>query len=355
MKARLQRAKGYWMDIRRPPDYAQADADFWGGLRRIGLATLAVSKPKRDCHLPYASAVYLALRSRSETCGPRFETMFSRFLKSSAKVAAPAAPSTPDDTAVWAIGDIHGRLDLLEPLIESVLADADMQRVGRKVVVFLGDYIDRGPDSRGVIQFLLSIPLDREIEWRFLKGNHEETMLRFLDDSTVGEQWCQYGGGATLRSFGLSVPQMRHKPETWSHLSADLNHKLSAKERTFLDGLELSIEIGDYFFSHAGARPGRALSQQSADDLMWIRRTFLDSQVEFERVVVHGHTPSLKVHSDRRRLGIDTKAYESGVLTAVRLVGAGRDLVQAHGQGSATEPAGSVAKPAIIRQSLISA
>jgi len=220
---------------------------------------------------------------------------------------------------VWAVGDIHGRLDLLEPLVQHMLADAAVSAAGRTVVVFLGDYIDRGPDSRGVIRYLAGLPKDRGIEWRFLKGNHEEAMLGFLSDPATGPTWCEYGGDAALASYGLRLPQIKHKPEGWTHLSADLDHKVAPAERSFLEGLELSVTVGDYFFAHAGARPGIALSEQSARDLMWIRGSFLDSDVEFDKIIVHGHTPARAVNADHRRIGIDTKAYESGMLTALKL------------------------------------
>lgn len=255
--------------------------------------------------------------------------MFSKLLKRRPRVAAPVAPAVPDDTVVWAVGDIHGRLDLLRPLVEAIRADLVATMAQRKVVVFLGDYIDRGPESRGVVEFLSRLSDDRSVEWRFLKGNHEETMMKFLTDPSVGTQWCEYGGEATLRSYGLRIPDMKHRVEAWAQVSADLAHKLSPREKAFLEDQELSLSVGDYFFAHAGARPGESLERQSAEDLMWIRRSFLDSTFEFERVVVHGHTPTANVHSDRRRIGIDTRAYESGILTGLRLAGRERQIMQA--------------------------
>ena len=239
---------------------------------------------------------------------------------------------------MWAIGDVHGRLDLLKPLVGAIVTDVEGSGASRRLVIFLGDYVDRGPESQGVLQFLSSLPTDRNIEWRFLKGNHEETMLNFLDDPAVGSQWCEYGGEATLESYGLRVPTLRHRSEQWAHLAADLSHRLTSPERAFLQALELSVSVGDYFFAHAGARPGQPLGEQSAEDLLWIRRTFLDSDVEFDRVVVHGHTPTAEVHADRRRIGIDTKAYGSGVLTAVRFSGRDRFILQ-----TASDSAGDVA------------
>lgn len=254
--------------------------------------------------------------------------MFSKLLKRRAPVSAPVSPAVPEGTVVWSVGDIHGRLDLLRPLVEAMQVDLAAADARRKVVVFLGDYIDRGPESRGVIQFLADLANDQDIEWRFLKGNHEQAMLDFLEDPVDGAKWCEYGGDATLESYGLRVPQLRHRAEMWEHLAADLDHKVTPAERDFLEGLELSVSIGDYFFAHAGARPGESLERQAAADLMWIRRSFVDSEIEFEKVVVHGHTPTSHVHSDHRRIGIDTKAYESGILSALRLVGTDRQIRQ---------------------------
>lgn len=238
---------------------------------------------------------------------------------------------------VWAIGDIHGRLDLLEPLIAHIIADAEaIAPLGEStIVVFLGDYVDRGSDSNGVIRCLSALPKDGAIEWRFLKGNHEQAMLDFLVDPTTGPIWCEYGGDAALASYGLRLPQMKHKPEGWAHLSADLDHLIAPPERRFLETLELSFCVGDYYFVHAGARPGVALATQSERDLLWIRGAFLDSDDEFEKVIVHGHTPAKAVHADHRRIGIDTKAYESGVLSALRLRGRDKALWQtsAHPDG----------------------
>jgi serine/threonine protein phosphatase 1 len=240
-------------------------------------------------------------------------------------------PAVPIGTVVWAVGDIHGRLDLLVPLAEAILADVRASNAKDKLVIFLGDYIDRGPDSRGVLRLLDGMSSTPGVEWRFLRGNHEQAMLSFLDDYTAGPKWCEYGGDRALHSYGLSVPNLTHRQEAWKRVADDLRHKLSAGEIAFLENLELSLTVGDYFFAHAGARPGVPLDRQSPDDLMWIRNAFLDSDKAFERVVVHGHTPTPCVHVDHRRIGVDTKAYESGVLTALRLEGAERSLIQATG------------------------
>lgn len=256
---------------------------------------------------------------------PMISTLFKRKIRAA---AAPLAAALPEGVVVWAVGDVHGRLDLLRPLVEAIIDDALTTAATRKVVVFLGDYIDRGPESRGVLQYLVDLPADSGIEWRFLRGNHEEAMLRFLSDPAFGTSWCEYGGDAALASWGLKPPEMKHRVEAWARVAADLDHKVSAAERDFLENLEYSLSIGDYFFAHAGARPGIALDRQSERDLMWIRGSFLDDETPFEKVVVHGHTPTEAAYIDRRRIGIDTKAYASGLLTAVRLEGEGSSLIQ---------------------------
>lgn len=232
---------------------------------------------------------------------------------------------------VWAVGDVHGRLDLLLPLVEAMATDLHGSHAERKLVIFLGDYIDRGPDSRGVLKLLAGLSASQGVEWRFLKGNHEQAMLEFLEEPSAGARWCEYGGDRALRSWGLRPPELAHRTEAWARVAADLRHKLTKPKLAFLESLELSVTVGDYFFSHAGARPGVALDRQAPEDLMWIRQPFLDSQAGFERVVVHGHTPTPRVHADRRRIGIDTKAYDSGVLTALRLEGRERSLLQSVG------------------------
>lgn len=255
--------------------------------------------------------------------------LFNRVPKSARSALSPVPAGLPEGVVVWAIGDIHGRLDLLDRLLSFIADRGDSDQNLIPTLVFLGDYIDRGSNSRGVIDRLVDLADDPAFETRFLKGNHEDKMQEFLRDPTVGAAWCDYGGAQALASFGLKVPVLKHRPEGWVSLSSDLVHRLTPRQRTFLESLEYSVTIGDYFFAHAGARPGLALEAQSDHDLMWVRGSFLQSEVPFDKVVVHGHTPAEHPHIDHRRIGIDTKAYESGVLTAVRLEGRDHRFVQA--------------------------
>ncbi|MFN3352177.1 MAG: metallophosphoesterase family protein [Brevundimonas sp.] len=249
--------------------------------------------------------------------------MFRRFLSR----ASPARdPRVPDGAVVWAVGDVHGRADLLRPLIETILERADPGR--RTVLVTLGDYVDRGPDSRGVLDLLCEAARSPGLELIALRGNHDDRMHAFLTQPELGPAWCEFGGRAALSSYGVRAPLSRADEEGWRRASAELAAALPQQHRAMLDGLRLSTTLGDYFFVHAGARPGAPLDQQTADDLMWIREPFLSDRRPFERIVVHGHTPAETPHLDHRRINLDTGAYATGVLTALRLEGAGRALLQ---------------------------
>jgi serine/threonine protein phosphatase 1 len=253
-----------------------------------------------------------------------FAKLFNR--RPSAAPRRPAAP--PEDTVVWAVGDIHGRLDLLAPLVEAMIADLDRASARRKVMVFLGDYIDRGPDSKGVIDLLVGLRTRGMFELHFLRGNHEDRMEAFLADAAYGPGWCDYGGREALQSYGVTPPFDKTDDAAWTTAHETLNAAVDPAQRAFLDGQAYSVSIGDYFFAHAGAEPGVPLDAQDPQQLMWVRQSFLDHPAPFERMVVHGHTPTEAVHADHRRIGIDTGAYATGVLTGLRLEGETRELLQ---------------------------
>ncbi|WP_396595620.1 metallophosphoesterase family protein [Brevundimonas sp. R86498] len=231
------------------------------------------------------------------------------------------------------MGDIHGRADLADPLIDAIRADLSATSASRKVLVFLGDHVDRGSGSKAVIDRLVSLAAEPDLESHFIRGNHEDRMEAFLEDPRVGTSWCDYGGRDTLMSYGVNPPPMRGDADAWAETSRALAQALPVAHRTLLAGQESSVSIGDYFFTHAGARPGVALSEQSPEDLMWIRQAFLDHAAPFEQVIVHGHTPTEHVVSDNRRIGVDTGAYATNVLSAVRLEGTSRSVLQATGRG----------------------
>lgn len=247
----------------------------------------------------------------------------SRARRASAKEATSLPPRTsrvPDDTRVYAVGDIHGRADLLRQLMDIVAADADVAEESRIVLIFLGDYVDRGFQSKDVIDYLLSDELSR-YETYFLKGNHEAAFETFLSDSSFGPQWAKFGGAETLMSYGIQPPRAKTQASEWQEVCRQLNDVLPVAHRHFLSKLSLYATLGDFVFVHAGMRPGLPLEQQTEKDILWIREEFLRDDSLFDRVVVHGHTPISVPHRDSRRIGIDTGAYLTGKLTAVCLTG----------------------------------
>jgi serine/threonine protein phosphatase 1 len=247
-----------------------------------------------------------------------------KFFRSKAQ-PKPSAPST-GGRLVYAIGDVHGHLDLLDQLLDMIVQDvAASGRNDIPVLVLVGDYIDRGPDSRGVIDRLIALgeaatKLGR-FEVRFLVGNHEQTLLAFLDSPEGGAAWMEFGGGETLASYGVIRPPGRGDEASWSAVQAEFREKIPPQHETFLRRLELSARYGDYLFVHAGVRPGVPIEQQDPEDLMWIRGDFLSEPHRLGCVVVHGHTPSEAPFLGPDRINIDTGAYATGVLTAVKLTG----------------------------------
>lgn len=251
--------------------------------------------------------------------------LLSRFRRS-----APLREASTGGALIYAIGDIHGRKDLLDRLIDTIVQDIGVVGPGhRPILVFVGDYVDRGPDSRGVIDCVLALEKHPALDVRALKGNHEEQMLAFLDDASEGPAWVEFGGAATMASYGVNPPSARSDAGAWEEARIQLARAVAGDHLAFLKRLELAVVCGDYLFVHAGIRPGVPLNVQSERDLLWIRDDFLSSTEDFEKVVVHGHTPELKPFIGRNRIGIDTGAYATATLTAVRLLGAGREVFQA--------------------------
>lgn len=221
----------------------------------------------------------------------------------------------PDGQLVVAVGDAHGRLDLLERLLPKIEATARSSAARDRSLIFLGDYVDRGLQSRQLVDRLLAgFP---GFETVFLKGNHDETLVQFLDDPQLGEIWRNFGGLETLRSYGV-----QHRPGgNWSQTRAEFSTRFPEAHLKFFQSLRLHHAIGDYLFVHAGVRPGLALEHQTEHDLLWIRDEFLQSTMSFGRIVVHGHTPERQPVVRPNRIGIDTGAYMTGVLTALVLEG----------------------------------
>ncbi len=230
----------------------------------------------------------------------------------------------PPGRRVYAVGDIHGRFDLLERLLAQISADA--VDCGQDVeTVFVGDYVDRGAGSAAVIERLAAGP-DADMRWVTLRGNHDQILLDILegtgDVADVVGSWLLLGGRETLRSYG--VPWELIMGGDVAATISDLRDRVPAAHLEFLRRTSPSHRAGDYLFVHAGIRPGIAIDRQRDHDLMWIRREFLHSAHDHGCVVVHGHTPVEAVEELPNRIGIDTGAYASGRLTALVLDGASR-------------------------------
>lgn len=223
----------------------------------------------------------------------------------------------------YAVGDIHGRADLLALLLDRLEAagPVDNRPAGQPFIIFLGDYVDRGPESRGVIDLLLS-GRPAGYERRYLRGNHEQIMQAFMDDPIATRAWVLQGGAETMLSYGVTPPApMAASEDDWLAAAAALREAVPQAHIDFLNSLERYVALGDYAFVHAGIDAGRPLELQSDEDLYWARERFIASRRPFSHRVVHGHTPVDKPFMDVRRVAVDTGAYASGTLTAGRFEG----------------------------------
>lgn len=226
-------------------------------------------------------------------------------------------PRGPKGRRAYVVGDVHGRLDLLDRLLDDIHAEIDREQPGKVLLVFLGDLIDRGPSSAEVVERLRTYR-HQDVRPVFLLGNHEEVLLRIL----AGEAehlpgWLRFGGAQCLESYGAD-PRLIAAAGDESAMAAIrevIPDRHAAFLRTFVD----TCRFGDYLFVHAGIRPGIALDQQRQSDLRWIREPFLSDETHHGFVVVHGHTISPEVAERANRIGIDTGAYRSGVLTALAI------------------------------------
>lgn len=229
--------------------------------------------------------------------------------------------AAPNGMRIFAIGDIHGRADLLGRLARRIEADLLQGHYDEAVTIFLGDYVDRGFDSRGVIERLSQKDFPTRIVT--LRGNHEDAMLRYLDDPAMLDQWAMFGGLMALHSYGVDAGEEMRRGGALAVHAAFLG-RFPESHRRFLEDTELSAEYGDYFFCHAGVRPNAPLDKQDPGDLLWIRYEFLNYRGSFGKVVVHGHTPHAHVENLENRINLDTHAFKTGVLTAVVLEGTQR-------------------------------
>lgn len=244
----------------------------------------------------------------------------------------------PDGYRVYAVGDVHGRDDLLCAVLGKIESDSAGREPASTVIVFLGDLIDRGPDSAGVVERLRTYAPDG-VRLVFLAGNHEEALLRILDgEGQLIADWLRFGGAECMQSYGVDPRKLRRM--TTARAAEAIRGAVPAEHADFLRGFDDTFRAGGYLFAHAGIRPGVRIAEQSQTDLRWIREPFLKDTTDHGFVVVHGHTICERVEERPNRIGIDTGAYRSGVLTAIGLEGNDRWYVQA------TQPA----EPEIVGQ-----
>ncbi|TAH35342.1 MAG: serine/threonine protein phosphatase [Alphaproteobacteria bacterium] len=235
-------------------------------------------------------------------------------------------PRVPPDHLVFAIGDIHGCLSHLEDLQQKILAYAANYPSHKKIAVYLGDYIDRGPSPKGVIDNLLGGSLPG-FDTFFLKGNHEQMLLDFMETAGLGQVWFDYtnGGRDTIHSYGVAEPKF------FTDLDKTQKQFIAAfpgDHLRFFQGLKMNYVIGDYYFVHAGVHPGRPLQSQLNEDMLWIREPFLSSHNDYGKIIVHGHTIVARPDVKSNRIAIDTGAFWSGVLTALVLHDDKREFLQ---------------------------
>lgn len=246
---------------------------------------------------------------------------------------APPPNARAGGRALYAIGDVHGCYNLLQALLAEIMRDA-VGLNGTPLLIFCGDYVDRGPDSAKVLAALAWLLRSPAVSVRLLEGNHESVLRLFLEDPEDSGQWLDFGGRETLLSYGVDVPDAIVPGETLIHLRDALLDAMPVSHHALLQQLEVSVRVGDYVFVHAGVRPGVPLERQKREDLLWIRGGFLDHPRPAAQPIVHGHTwtddqPVILPH----RIGIDTGAYETGVLTALRIGDDALEVIQAVREG----------------------
>jgi len=235
------------------------------------------------------------------------------------KRGEPVYPAIDGETVLYVIGDIHGRADLLKKVHEAIERDWERGTAERRLEVYLGDYVDRGPESAGVIAMLRARTERGGV--LALSGNHEAVLLHFLEGRISDREWLDWGGAATALSYGVN-------PAREAILSAALARAVPLEDIRFLRSLRSSFRYGPYFFAHAGVQPNRTLEEQVPEDLLWIRRPFLDHTGSFGAIVVHGHTPNAEPEFRPNRINIDTGAYATHRLSCLRIDSGGVALMR---------------------------
>lgn len=256
---------------------------------------------------------------------PDCQTMISNLFKR--RTAEPSTlPEIPPGERIYAIGDVHGRLDLLDDLLIQIGADNAARRPAATTLLFLGDLVDRGPDSAGVVERVRKLAAS-DVNVRVLMGNHEEVFLAAVQHDLPALRFCcRIGGRETMVSYGISDEEYQRLD--YPELAERIAELVPPEHIEFIAGFEDVIVAGGYAFVHAGLRPNVPIADQRQRDMRWIREPFLDHQGAFEAFVVHGHTILEDVDERPNRIGIDTGAYVTGKLTALGLEGSDRWVLQ---------------------------
>jgi serine/threonine protein phosphatase 1 len=228
----------------------------------------------------------------------------------------PQYPPAPEGYTIYAVGDLHGRSDLLQSTHAAIDADDPGPGSRRKVEIYLGDYIDRGPDAAGVVSRLVARA--RVTQAIFLRGNHEQMLLDFLDGADCFDAWRALGGAATLQSYGVEQ-RMLVRGVASNELREAFFKKLPEEHVRFYAETGSYCEIGSYLMVHAGLRPGVKLANQTTEDLLTVRAAFLQFEGSFGHIVVHGHTPVAEPDLQPNRINIDTGAFATNRLTCLRI------------------------------------
>ncbi len=239
--------------------------------------------------------------------------------------------STPDNMRIYAIGDVHGYLNLLETLHQKIDIDLKKHPVNKYRIIFVGDYIDRGPDSAGCVEYLVNLLADNS-NVICLKGNHEDKLEQFLiKPADVADSFFTYGGADCATSYGVDMTGYNGTTDEKLQKCAELGEKIPKHHREFYSRLPATVTYGDYLFTHAGVRPGIALDQQSEHDLIWIRYDFISHQSLYDKVIVHGHTPAYPMEILPNRINVDTHAYHTSVLSCIVLEGTDYRVIESTG------------------------
>lgn len=237
--------------------------------------------------------------------------------------------ATPHNMRIYAIGDVHGYLQFLENIYRKIRKDLENNSIEQYKIVFLGDYIDRGPDSAGCVQFLLGLTAEDE-HVICLKGNHEDKLENYLAAPLdIATSFFGYGGVECAMSYGVDMSGYTNTDEHAIDVCNQLKKNIPIEHKRFYSSLAKSATFGDYFFTHAGIRPNVALSEQTDHDLMCIRSEFLSHDGLYDKVIVHGHTPAYPMEVLPNRINVDTGAYDTGVLSCIVLEGKNYRVIEA--------------------------